>query len=286
MRTPLTPFSCCNGTVHGVRWGKGPRLLAFHGFLDNSFSFKLLAEHLPGYEIWAIDLPGHGQSADLPKTEGSFIPGWLIPLGRVLDDLDWSSYTIVGHSLGAILSQLLAAVDSRISHLISLDGLGPLASTTAENLDRFQRLYDSRQRSFIRRQYTTYDDLIRSRYRGVFPLSEQAARAMMGNAVNFNGSTWSHRYDRQLRNESIWRLDESEIQAWLSRVSAPVDLALFGSQHWPGYREVFEQRLSALQNVRVKYIDGSHHLHMEDPALVAQWITTVLNAKNALSDIH
>ncbi len=273
----MTPFSCCNGAIQGVRWGTGKnRLLALHGFLDHSMSFKALAEHLPGVEVWAIDLPGHGLSHPMPKTEGSFILNWLIPLGRVLDDLNWPSYTIVGHSLGAILSQLLAGVDPRVSHLISLDAIGPLASTQQENMTRFQKLYDARERSIKRRQYSKYEDLIRSRRKGVFPLSEQASEAMAQRAVHFNGRTWSHRYDAQLRNESLWRLDENEVQLWLRRIQAKVDLALFGAQHWPGYQQVIDQRIQCIEQIQVTYLNGSHHEHMEAPERVANWVSSLL----------
>jgi pimeloyl-ACP methyl ester carboxylesterase len=273
----MKTFECCHGAVRGVHWGQGPRLLALHGFLDNAMSFKALAECLPEFEIWAIDLPGHGLSEALPKQDGLFILNWLIPLGRVLDDLNWPSYTLLGHSMGAILSQLLAGVDKRIERLISLDALGPLAATQSENLERFQRLYNNRQQPFKQRQYSTYDRLIQSRRKGIFPLNEQAASTMAERAVKFNGQTWSHRYDRQLRNESLWRMEEQDVQAWLKCITLPIDLALFGSQHWSGYRHVFEQRLACLQNVNVTQFDGSHHMHMEAPEPIADWIRAKLS---------
>lgn len=268
----MKTFECCQGSVAGVRWGRGPRLLALHGFLDNAMSFKALAESMPEFEIWAIDLPGHGLSLDLPKTDGTFILNWLLPLGRVLDDLDWDSYSILGHSFGAILSQMLASVDPRVKRLFSLDALGPLASTQAENLNRFQNLYDARQRPFKRRHYSRYQDLVRSRCKGVFPLSQRSAEVMAKRAVAFNGSHWAHRYDRQLRNESLWRLEEADVQAWLKRIHIPVELALFGAQYWPGYRHVFDQRVACLNQLSISTFDGSHHLHMEQPDILAEWI--------------
>ena len=272
----MTPFQCCNGSIQGVRWGQGRKILALHGFLDNALSFKPLAEQLPDVEIWSIDLPGHGLSAPMPKQDGTFILNWLIPLGRVLDDLDWPYYTILGHSLGAILSQLLAGLDPRIDRLLSLDALGPLASTSVENLARVQQLYDARERSFKRRQYASYSELIRSRRKGVFPLSEQAAATMASRAVKFNGDTWAHRYDAQLRNDSLWRMAEADVQAWLQRISVPVHLALFGAQYWPGYKSVFDERCASVSDIRVTPLDGSHHLHMEKPKTVARWFRAAL----------
>lgn len=269
----MNEISLLNGTIKGVRWGKGDqKLLALHGFLDHANSFKLLAQCMPDVEIWAIDLPGHGLSDALPKSDGVFILQWLPTLGRVLDELGWQEVSILGHSMGAIVSQLLAAVDPRVFRLYSMDALGPLASSTEQNLERYQRLYDARNEQFTFRTYGSHQTLIKTRLKGMFPLSERAAEVMAQRAVGWSKSGWYHRYDRRLRQESLWRMSESEVLAWLGKIECPVELLLFNAHQWAGYQQVFEQRQAAVKQLSIEMLEGSHHLHLESPELVAQWL--------------
>ena len=63
------------GIVRGLRTGAagGPRVLALHGWLDNAASFVPLAPELPGLDLVAPHLPGHGASDHLPPgTDYSF----------------------------------------------------------------------------------------------------------------------------------------------------------------------------------------------------------------------
>jgi pimeloyl-ACP methyl ester carboxylesterase len=195
----------------------------------------------------------------------------------VLDELDWPEMPILGHSMGAIVSQLLAAVDPRVSHLYSMDALGPLASTTEQNLDRYQRLYDARNEQFPFRTYGSHQTLINTRLKGMFPLSQRAAEVMAQRAVGWAKDGWYHRYDRRLRQESLWRLSEPEVLAWLAKIPCPLDLLLFNAHQWSGYQSVFEPRKAAVQRLDVQVIEGSHHLHLESPELVAKWLEDRLN---------
>jgi pimeloyl-ACP methyl ester carboxylesterase len=269
----MKQFSCLDGDIVGVTWGKGRKVLAFHGFLDNAMSFYSLSQHCPDLEFWSIDLPGHGLSSKLVDCDGTFILSWVPLLGRLLDELNWDEYIILGHSLGAVVAQHLAAVDSRISMLMCLDALGPIPSTEEENIERFQRVYQSRNKSFPVRYYSSYSALIESRQRGVFPLSPSAASIMAKRAVGYNEQGWFHQYDRQLRQESLWRMSESNVKHWLEMIHCPVKLAVFSAHRWPAYEKVWQHRIDSVKDIEVEEFFGSHHLHMEEPERIALWVS-------------
>lgn len=274
----MRSVSLLGGQVQGVVLGQGRPVLALHGFLDNAFSFKPLSGELPDVEIWALDLPGHGASAPLAMVDGWSITQWLPVLGRLLDELNWERYTLLGHSLGAILAQMLAAFDPRIERLICLDALGPLTDTDDGNLDRLQRNYQQRQaRPGGRRYYATPDALWQVRVGGRFPLSQASARLLSKRGVGLGVSGWYHRYDRRLRQDSAWRMTENQVQALLGRIECPLDLALFEDSPLGRASSVLDGRLSCIASLSLARFSGGHHAHMENPAPIAQWINTLLD---------
>ncbi len=273
----MKSISLLGGQVQGVVMGQGQPVLALHGFLDNAFSFKPLSAAMPEVEIWALDLPGHGNSAALAMAEGWSITQWLPVLGRVMDELNWDTYTLLGHSLGAILAQMLAVVDPRIKRLICLDALGPLTETDDGNLDRMQRSYQQRQDSpGGRRYYSSTDALWQVRVGGRFPLSPASARVLSSRGVGLNDRGWFHRYDRRLRQDSAWRMTENQVQALLRRIECPLDLALFDDSPLGGAGSVLDDRLACVPNLSVARFPGGHHAHMETPQPLARWVRSRL----------
>lgn len=110
------------GRITGLRGGSaGPRVLALHGWLDNAASFMPLAAHLPGVQLVAPDLPGHGRSAHLAPgaeyTSGVAVNAVL----DIADALGWDTFSLLGHSMGAgIASLMAAAVPQRVQRLVAI----------------------------------------------------------------------------------------------------------------------------------------------------------------------
>jgi len=101
----------------------GPPTLLIHGYTDNSRSWSLLAPHLKARRLLAIDLRGHGKSdapaccydyADLANDAAEF-----------LDAMKIAKADVIGHSLGSLAAQLLAA-----QHPEKVDQLVLISSTT------------------------------------------------------------------------------------------------------------------------------------------------------------
>jgi pimeloyl-ACP methyl ester carboxylesterase len=119
-------------TLHGHRVayrdaGDGEVLLLIHGMAGSSESWKPVFSRLAQqYRVIAPDLLGHGLS-DKPRTDyslGAFAAG----LRDLLDELDISAATVVGHSLGGgVAMQFIYQHPEYCQRLIliSSGGLGP-----------------------------------------------------------------------------------------------------------------------------------------------------------------
>lgn len=119
--------------VNGARlayheWpGRGPTLLCIHGITGNCRAWDLWAEHLsPAYRVIALDLRGRGESDKPPAypLEAHRDP-FCYPrdMAGVLDALGLEAVSFVGHSLGAMIGVLFAAIyPQRVHKLVLVDG--------------------------------------------------------------------------------------------------------------------------------------------------------------------
>jgi pimeloyl-ACP methyl ester carboxylesterase len=100
-------FDVPGGTLHGLRFGDGPRLaLAAHGITANATSWSAVAGHLPDdWSLVAPDLRGRGASRDLPGPYGLRVHA--LDLQLVAEQLGAGPdlpVVLAGHSMGAFVA--------------------------------------------------------------------------------------------------------------------------------------------------------------------------------------
>ena len=101
----------------------GPAMLLIHGYTDNSRSWSLLAPYLKAHRMLAIDLRGHGKS-DAPQCCYGYAD-FANDAALFLDAMGIAKADVIGHSLGSMTAQLLAA-----QHPEKVDRLVLISSTT------------------------------------------------------------------------------------------------------------------------------------------------------------
>ena len=96
-------------------------MIMIHGLLDASFGFRKLIPFLnKKYKIFLIDIPGFGKTK-LPSISYLYqLDIFADLLYRVIQTFDLDSYTLLGHSMGGLLSQHIALKDKKIKKLILL----------------------------------------------------------------------------------------------------------------------------------------------------------------------
>lgn len=260
------------GSIAALRHGDagGAPVLALHGWLDNAASFVPLLAHLPGCDVVAIDLPGHGHSAHRPDGSDYVFADWLLDVLAVLDELGWPRCRLLGHSLGGAIAALVAvATPERIERLGLIESAGPLSGDAA---GAAQRLCDaiSARRRVDTGPLRTFPDIataVRTRMHSN-GLSEASARLLVerGIAPVEGGFAW--RSDRRLTLPTPLRAEETTVEAWLRAIDCPVSVvaAERAPPYFPEHQR--ESRLSCVRDVRNVVLPGGHHLHMETPAPV------------------
>lgn len=258
----------------------GLPLIALHGWLDNSMSFARLAPRLEGVRIVALDQAGHGHSEHRPAGADYSLWEYAHDVLQVAEQFGWKRFGLLGHSMGAIVSTLLAgALPERIERLLLIDGLIPYTGEAASAPKKLGEALEARLALPRKRKpvYRSIDDAVSARMKGVGAVSREAAEllAQRGLMPVPGGYTW--RTDPRLMLPSALRLTQAHAWAFVDRVTCPVDLVL-AEQGLPAYQAEFVEQLAS-RPLQVHRLAGGHHLHLDDErgaAAVADCFNSVL----------
>ena len=258
------------------RGDDGPRVLALHGWLDNAASFIPLAAHLPGIELVAIDQPGHGRSVHLPAGADYSFAGAINTILDVADSLGWESFSLLGHSMGAGISSMVAAAcPQRIERLVAIEGLGALAETPERTVPRMREAVSAQRalRGKSLRTFLDIDSAVRARmHAGRVPdsgLSEPLVRLLVERGLRAvdGGHAWSS--DPRLTLPTMIRTTEEQVEALVAGIECP-SLAVFAEPAQAYLPDDLRRRRAALlPQGELVVLPGHHHLHMDQPRKVA-----------------
>ncbi len=108
-----------------------PTLVFIHGVLNDHSVWILQTRYLAhhGWNVLAVDLPGHGRSAGAPPASVEDAADWLIAL---LDAAGLPAATLIGHSLGSLIAMEAAArAPDRVRQLVLLGTAAPMKVSPA-----------------------------------------------------------------------------------------------------------------------------------------------------------
>jgi pimeloyl-ACP methyl ester carboxylesterase len=246
-----------------------PAIIGLHGWLDNAATFDLVAPYLVDFCFYSIDLPGHGKSDHLPRAAAYSMLEYVSYIVEFADFLGLERFHLLGHSLGACIASLIAgALPERVLSLALIEGLGPLALPEDESVKQFQRYLEKRRKklSGTMPAYESEGQAVAAREKGS-KISHEGAKILAARGLKEipKGFTW--RSDIRLTQESAMRLTESQVSAFLQRVTCPT-LLISGDSGFETGRFGYSHRLDKIDQLKHVRKPGDHHLHLDNPAPV------------------
>lgn len=254
-------------TLAAEVWGEaGQRpVLASHGWLDNAGSFELLAPKLPGCELVALDLAGHGLSDSRSLDSSYNLWQDVGDLLDVADQLGWQRCTLLGHSRGAAISMLFAATfPERVDKLILLEGGLPLTAEADEApAGLAEALRDARAlRGKTGRVFPRRETAIAERAAGFSKVTLAAAERLARRSLREVPGGYRWHADQRLKAQSELRLTPEHVRAFARRVTVPV-LLLFAAESPFVDRPLYRELPGMFDDIEVGRVPGAHHCHLE-----------------------
>lgn len=265
-------------------------MLCLHGYLDNCGSFDQLVPLLSDNNVYlCFDWPNHGLSSSTPVGTRWTMENYVVTMARVADHLRWSTFALIGHSMGGQIGKLFAAVYSdRVNKLVLIDTAGPvdmrpedIVPGTRKALDELLRL----EEYWIAATPPEYDrpedalDRINRRMFGA--LTEESARSLMRRYVRPGpGGKLQLANDVRLKVTYTDFFSAGQHHDVVQNIRCPALLikATESALAYEGLYSVFYDMYTKNKYFRFATVDGNHDVHMNHPNRVAPFVNRFLNA--------
>ncbi|KAM3864750.1 serine hydrolase-like protein [Diretmus argenteus] len=223
------------GEMRGKVWGPdcGRPVLCLHGWADNCGSFNTLIPLLPQEcRYVAVDLAGHGRSSHRPDGICYTFPAYVGDVRRVVDALQWTKFSIIGHSMGGNIAGLFSALyPEMVDAVVLLDSYGFLPTDVKEipkvmrqGMDEMLQ-FEKRKEERKERVYT-YEKAAERLLAANPTLSEQSVHMLLERGLSpvDGGVVFSRDFRINLKN--IVRITVEQSLEMQSRIQASVLLVL------------------------------------------------------------
>jgi pimeloyl-ACP methyl ester carboxylesterase len=234
------PTSCFY-SAHGLRlhywdWGNdgAPLLLLIHGGNDHARSWDHLARALqPHFHVVAPDLRGHGDS-DWTRGGSYALPEYVYDLTRLPALADAGSATVIGHSMGGMISMLYAGTyPERVAKLVVLDGvtvrpdtgIAPVHERMTKWIGQLQKFEHREPRSHATIEHAAAQMRVHNKRLG----HELSLHLATHGARRNDDGSYSWKFDPYQRVMAPHRLAPNEYAELWARIACPT-LLLFAAE--------------------------------------------------------
>ena len=272
-----TEMTLAEGRLAALSWGHeaAPTWLALHGWLDNAASFSrlapLLVERL-NIRIVAIDFAGHGLSRRHPSGVDYAIWDYIHDVLDALASLGLERVTLLGHSMGAGVSCLVAAaLPERVQRLVLIDGIGTLFTPAEDTASQLRKgILGHRRRASPAPRYPDLETAVAARVSGgVTPIDASTAEPLVRRNLDIEPQGACRlRTDGRLLRPSLVRFCPEQALALLGAIEAPV-LLIEGEHGILAERDFAQHARSTVRHLSRRVLPGGHHLHLEPSAVAA-----------------
>ncbi|MFL6599711.1 MAG: alpha/beta fold hydrolase [Steroidobacteraceae bacterium] len=244
---------------------KGPPVVLIHGYTDNARDWVPLIPYLsPRFRLIVVDIRGHGRS-DKPECCYTRID-FAYDIKLLLDALHIASADVVGHSLGSMITQVLAEEwPQRVRKVVLVSSSGGPRAGAQRKKPEFDYAAEIRK---LKEPIDPDSPFMIAWWDSPTPVNPDFIRRQRRDAANIPLTVWLAVLEQGANS--------ADLQRNLPKLRAPA-LLLWGSDDPIMEEEVRQTLRDALPAAAVKVFAGlGHNPFWEDPQTVAQVINQFL----------
>lgn len=245
---------------------KGSPVVLIHGYTDNARDWVPLIPFLNAhYRLIVVDIRGHGQS-DKPECCYAKID-FAYDIKLLLDALHIRKADIVGHSLGSMITQVLAEQwPDRVRKVILISSTGGPKPGTIPRKPSYDFASEIRQ---LKEPIDPDSPFMVQWWASPTPVNEEFIRRQRRDAAGIPLAVWLAVLEQGT--------NASDIQSNLPKLEAPT-LLIWGSKDPIMEEDVRQSLRDALPAAKVKVFEGlGHNPFWEDPQAVARVVNAYLD---------
>lgn len=240
----------------------------------------------------AVELAGHGRSSHRPAGVSYSFPCYVMDVRRVVDALQWSKFSIIGHSMGGNIAGMFSALyPEMVDAVVLLDSYGFFPTDLKEVFEAMRQGMDQmvefeKKPEEKKTRVYTYENAVERLQAANPTLSEKSAHILLERGlVQVEGGVVFTR-DFRINLKNTVRITAEQSLELQSMIKAPVLVVLAedGFEKLfvePDKRTLTSAMLQAYRdkNHTVVKVPGDHHIHLNDPGVVAPLVSDFLRSK-------
>ncbi|XP_049957161.1 probable serine hydrolase [Schistocerca serialis cubense] len=282
------------GHIAGKWWGRTDiqPVIALHGYEDNAGTFDPLVPHLNVDGLLAIDFPGHGHSSHFPVGKFYQFVDAVLTLRLITRHFKWNKVSLIGHSFGSATSLAYAATyPEEVDKYVSIEcartmlAVRPVVDVKAYQFADWIISVEDKMEKNKPPSYT-YEEILKRLYEGSekSPTIDSCKILLRRGAVRVPHGDEDRYYfsrDPRLRIHVWGRLSFDAIVSLAQNVKCS-NLSIRGNQgsivgiHEEVYMKTVEMMKKNGSRVDHYNVDGTHHLHLNNPERISHLINKFL----------
>lgn len=253
------------------------KIIALHGWQDNSNSFIPLIGEMADFDWYAIDFPGHGHSSWRHHEAHYYFIDYVDDVYRLLEQISPNERVIiVGHSMGAMVANLFAACfPEKVDCVIAIEGLACVTTPEPDVINQLKNAIVNRTKVASRRMFKHFHQVVNARV-AVSDLSVESAALIMKRNTTQTDTGVQLLTDPKLKHHSGFRFSPAQCREICQQITAPV-LLLKAKNGFEMVSRAIESYNALYHDLHIVDVPGGHHCHIEHAKIIANEIYVYVN---------